>query len=452
MELTLLDLRTRGITPTFGANPTAYRPTREAVVKEALTTLLRRDYPTQDLSGRYIDKRFEVLTIDVNPQDFRAQTEYRDLQFNTLGWSMTKKIRVDNRLDEVCALLGLSGSLGSVQNGPTDLTMNSFRFYDVLRLMMGEEFDLKRTFEVTEDTDAFTRYVRFRYFKFIALHLKEFVRHVSYDDLLTSLYLMQVYQVLPCLIAAFRIKERNDDIHTNILNYPILEQKDWTEFALDDLLLKVRVRDTMEWVKLSPLFRDEDFTLNSTLESATIPMPMEDTPIGEPDRLRMMKYLGLAPMWNFSFLNYKGHWFKNWFDQLTSMGELASQESYITSYNISVKGYYLSEANYAEGDNLLTFYDEVVNPDTWTYVRTSLEDQDPVNTLTPEADTQKVKRSFDSFNEVLEDAKGDIFSPVMDYSSRRAMLASSLKTSGNMIPLFYSFVGGQISYKSSSED
>lgn len=452
MQITRSYLQVKGILLEAGDDPTSYFPARAAIVKEAITTLLKKDYPTKDITGRYIDKQFEVLSIEINPQDLRSIPEQKATQLETMGWNLGKKVNIGDRLDEVCAVMAMSSCLSSVPDKPGDIRMNSFRFYDVLRLLTGDGFNNQGSFEIQEETPTVTRWMRFKYFKFIVTQLKPFIRNFTYEELLAGLFTMQIYQLMPCLAAAFRLKEIAMEWSQTRLAYPVLEQKNWTESALTDLLTTVRVKDTPEWVKIMPLVDDEEAFLNSTVEKARIAVPNEEVRYDEREKLRLYNYFALAPDWNYAVVDFYGSFAESWLERLTNLGMMSNQKGYKISYEVSIKGYYLGAANFDEGDDLLKLYRDVVHPDLWALIKSSCEDQNPTNTLAPYMDKSRLTTALTMVASVINEAEFDIFQPILDYTSRMMMIASSLKIDGRILPLYYSISNGTDILFSSEED
>jgi len=386
----------------------------------------------------------------INPNDLRTLESQRKDQFEVLGWSMSKKITVRNRIDEVASIFAMVSTIGSGPTGPSDIRMNCFRFYDVLRLISGDNFDWESNFELTDTTDGLTAWTRFKYFSFVAEQLKPYILGPKYEDVLMSLYNMQLYQLIPCLVAAFRVKESDEEWYNIGLAYPIIELKNWTSRAQDDLM-SVKVRETLEWVKFIPLVASQEEFLDSKLSEAVIPAPFEEVEPGEDEVLRVMKYISIAPLWNFTVVDFYGKWTENWWGAIKNLVGVDDQKSYLISFNVTVKGYYLAEENFAPGDTLVEMYNELVKDWLFVTIKDSLIAQEPLNTLTSVADIHKAEASLLKVEAMLEDSISDVFIDVMDYTARQVLLTRSLKSDGSVLPLFYSFSAKEIKFNSAED-
>lgn len=452
MKDTVTYLLAKGIVLQSDAIPTVFALTRENLVREAVTTLLRKDFATQDITGRYTDRQFETLSIAIDPNNFRTIDEQQRQQHDTLGWVLKKKVRMTSRVDEVCAIMSFCSTIGSAPVSPSDVTMNCFRYYDVLRLILGDSFDLAGSLEINEDLPSLNRWARFKYINFIATQLKPFLRSSSLEDIIGALYTMQLYQFIPCLVAAFRLREREAEWNSIGISYPILEQRNWTDTALDDLLKTARVKDTLEWVKVMPLVTHEDEFLNSTLDKAVLLVPFEESDLDRNEKMKAMKYLDVGPTLNFAITDEYGSFYNksdsgSFFQIWAKLFAIDNQTSYLLSYNVTIKGYYMAEENMSDERDLAYLYDELVKPWFWTSIKSSIEDQDPKNTVQPSADLTKMNRNFGILSTVIDEAEKDIFEPILDFTARRTLLASSMKMDGKILPLYYALSsGGEITF------
>lgn len=423
-------------------------PYKQLLCRAAMNFLMKKDYATQDLMGRYVDNKFAALRTEINLLDLKNKREQDAVMESSVGWSMGKKIELmTGRADEVCALIAFSSLLGSVPSGPGDITMNAFRFYDVLRLILGTNEDYERDLSIREDDDSFHNWCKFKYITFIAKQMQTLVPAVKYEQMVSALYTMQLYQFIPCLVTAFRLKERTLDNYSIVLAYPVLEPRDWTETTVSELIDNTLIKETPEWFKITPLLDDEHKFINSKFGHARMAIPFEQSEIPDEEFLKRLRYFDVMPSMNYVVTDSFGSWLETWFGNLLNLGTIANQESYLASFHVTIKGYYLSEANFDEKHSLLKLYEDYLIPRFSNYINESLLDSEVVNLIFDTAATDKFEGSIAELLNVVEEAKSDVFTPILDYTSRKIMLNNAINVDGSILPLFYSISGaGDVSY------
>lgn len=436
----------------FQSDPIQYRDVKKGLITEAVRTLLKLDYGTQDLISQYVNHYFESFNYNLNSRDHMERSKAAELHYSQLGWTTSKRLAInDDRLDEVCYLFAYTSMLGSVPVSPGDVTMNTFRYYDALRLIMGGNHDNEDSFLLTDETEPVTAYVRFKYFSFIAQNLKQYLLGFNMEEIVGALYHSSIYQLAPVMAAAFRIYER-DNSHSSIrIAWPVLETKEWTELTLIDLLHQVNVDETPEWMKVIPLVDDSRAFLRSKLGDATIPLPVETIEDSGTELLKQMKMFGLYPKINASILEYFDSQDYGWLLSLAGLQSIKDYKSYINSYNVSVKGYYLAEDQLPDDVTLLEIYKEGLFPSFDTLIGESFGSTAPGMTLSINPDMKRVEKNLSIVKDLIKNNETQIFRSVLDYSERRILINSSLLDETNNLPLYYSFTGGRISFDTNSE-
>lgn len=436
MNITKDFLLARGIVVNSD-DPTLSRSTRETVVTQVLSYLIRSDYATQNVLGLYTDSLFLDLSTDMSSIEFREKSAQDGLRLNEAGWYVDKKVKISSqRLDEVTAITALASILGSIPAGPGDATMNCYRFYDVIRMMEGEDFDATGSFMMDEDLDFSTKWIRFKYILFIAEQIKKLRISAPIDDIVIALFGMQTYQLIPCLVAAFRLKEETLQTKQIYLAYPVLEPRDWTETALNELLSNILVKQTPEYVKILPLVSDERSFVNSSFGSARLSLPFEENE--QVILTRKRRYIDFGPTINFAVNDSYGSWMSTFLSFFTGMGGIENQVSYVMAYYTTTKGYYLADQNFEEGKKLTDIYDNKIVPYILDSITDSFLSTSSGNFLSVNTDATKGEKAIDRVFQVLEDNKVELFDPILDYTARRIMMKQSVSNEGNILPMYYS--------------
>lgn len=466
MKYTRADLIPRGLKlPSDDAS--AYSAARNVIVEQACATLLKKDTTTQNMVGRYLDDKFSDYGLDIPSTYGLTQKDEREAfatsMWDHLGWKKKGKNKLEfnrDRLDEISCVIALASHLGSVPDGPGDITMNSFRYYDVLKLIMGENFDLGGNFELKEDTPSMTRFMRFRYFEFIAAELKLYVRDHDHESVVGSLYIMQLYQLMPCLAAAFCLKQKREDWTSIQVGYPVISPSSWTDNERNtiELLDRTKVKSTPEWVKIIPLIDDETEFLDSKIGTAVMLLPFANNGYDEPEYTKSYKWIGVAPYWNGSILEYYSDKGVQWVNALMGMTEFLDDEVYRISFETSIKGYYLGEANLKKypgskpgdpdlqpPDTLKLLYDDAISTAISLMIKDSSQHMTAPNLLKDLGDDKMIRNSS-YMEKVIKRAEDDIFSPVLNYTERRFKLAAQLKLMNKSLPLYYKFQGDQLAF------
>jgi len=451
-NILMRELAMRDVHPAGGDDSSSYRVVREALVKAALTTLLKRDYPTQSMTSAYLDRRFETTRENLNLLNANDAKTARQLQESLAGWFMTKKIIVDERVDEVCALFAYACTTGGVQSDPMDLTMNAHRYYDVLRLITGSEFDFALDLSPTDKDSSLTRYARFKYIHFIAENLKPYVSEVKFDDIIMALYTMQFYQFVPCLAAAYRVFENVNSISINSMSVKLLEIKRWSEMVDHELMKRTKLSDTLEWVKFVPLFTHKGM-LGQDLTIASFSLPMEETEFGEKEWLKEYLYAEVAPLFNFSAIDPIDKIDPTSYMTTESMLELAENELYHQSFNVTIRGLFLADDDSNDNPFLLDSYVKGIEPWLQEKIKASFViGGDESNFLVTDAEPKFFTTNFETMLSTAKSLRSDIFTTSISYTARRILMSRDLRRSGGAFPLFYSFGGGEMRYDSGAVD
>lgn len=442
----------------------SYSAARNVLVRESIQTLLRKDFTTANMIGKYIDVKFADAHLDIPSTFGMTQKQERiDHEKNLrslIGWSEgARKLQFEHvKLDEVACIIGLAATNSGVPNNMGDVTMNSYRYYDVLKMISGPDFDTSGTFELKENTPVQVRYFRFRYFRFITSQLKRYIRDFEYEQVLASLYTMQAYQLMPCLAAAFRLKEREEGWDKIELAYPIIELAGWSEQQHNDLLLNTRIRETPEWMKIVPLMDDEHQFLNQTLETAVINLPFEETGYDAPEVYKMYRWMNAAWMWNYSVLDYYDTFVQNFWTVLKSYVGSVDTVVYQTSFEVMIKGYFLAEPSFAKIDSdgkldadgspatLLAIYEDVVSPGNWGFVKNSVTDMKEPNALV-QLNHSDISKAISTMDNIQKASITEIFTPILDLTERRQRIKKAFKI-GKQLPLYYRIVGDEVVYSS----
>lgn len=432
---------------TFGYNiavdlaPIEMKTARSEIVRQSCSWLLNNDFSTQNFAGRLMDEEFGSGVKELQNLDFKTRSSNMARMSSVLGWNVQEKNEISlESQDNTAKLIALMSCGTSAQISPNDISMNSFRFWDVIRLIIGKDHKTDADFSDTEidNIEDFQQfYIRYKYFEFFAAQ-NAHVMEIPHDHFVYACFTMPMHQIVPVMVASFRKFERKLNQTQIKLSYPVLEPKVYSEGVIDDLLDHTYLKETVEWVKLIPLlykFSDGKTILNST--QIMMPTNMNDTE--SQLSYTLWKYLSYAPSTNFSFIdNYKG--FNDSFLEEIRQMFVSDTDMYLKSYTVTIRGYWLSEQDL--GISLPDVFRNTVLPQIDNLLSRSLTAMNNDNSI-------GLKRTYDpnpsnlyqKVHDLIEESVSDIFSPALDYSSRLVLAARAIKNEGKTLPLFYSLDG-----------
>lgn len=424
-----------------GTGFTINQTSASQLVQFSTAWLIKNDFSTQSLIGRYIDSRFETLHTQINPLDFKDRATRDSLVRQIVGWTDGQQIRFDqDRIDESVLIVSMSCYLNSGPTSPGDVSMHVFRFYDVLRSVYGPDFESGGSLSGTDETPVSLLWIRYKYVSFIAKHLCGRVKTVSVDQAIFALFAMPFYQLVPCLVTAFRLFERSLVSTTTTFAYPVLDPRDWTESDLDFLLEDTRVSETPEWLKLSPLFEDVSELIRFPIGKALFPMPMstDDAEAESAIVLTMRHYLPICSSVSFSiFDTYRGT-LVDWFATAVGASDLALMEGYVDAFHVSMKGYFLAAEDLAVDRTLADIWRGTVLPNTVDVFAADFKNSASLR-LSSAGSEGKTQLLISHFTSLLLQGEHDMFTPVLDLTSRRILLSAQIKKNETQLPLFYTF-------------
>lgn len=415
-----------------------------SIIKTCASWLIKNDFATQSLIGRYIDSRFETLHTQINPLDFRDKSTRDSLVRQIVGWSDGQQIRFDTeRLDETIVTVALAASLNSGPASPGDVTMHTFRIYDVFRLLSDKDLISGGSLSGSASTNPSLLWLRYRYVKFVSERLSPLVKDVSSDRIITSLFAMPLYQFLPCLITAFRLYERNMDTTTISFAYPVLDPRDWTDADLDFLLEETKLIETPEWLKLVPLFDDPDDMLQTRIghTSFSMPMHMDLNSDAEFVPLKLRHYLPICSSMTFAIFDAYEDTMLDGIALALGVKDLSKMEGYVDSFHVAMKGYFLAAEDLQISDSLADIWKSTVLPNLVDALLSNFKGTSEFR-LSPAGSEGKVQLLFPHLTGLLLQNEKDMFTPVLDLTSRRILLSAQIRKNERTLPLFYTFSSG----------